>query len=117
MRLVNVNKENFDGQTLPTGSLVPEVGIPSINELVLSEVEGGQAHRHGVDAPRDFESRPHQQAISHHFQLVKNQLFIKLIWNNLGQFGLFMASMVTLWLHQTEDLNCSDRFPVSVHFL
>jgi len=28
--------------------LVPEVGIPSINELVLSEVEGGQAHRHGV---------------------------------------------------------------------
>jgi hypothetical protein len=28
--------------------LVPEVGIPSVNELVLSNVEGGQAHRHGV---------------------------------------------------------------------
>ena len=27
------------------------VGIAS-----LSEVEGGQAHRHGVEAPRDFES-------------------------------------------------------------
>jgi len=38
------------------------VGIAS-----LSEVEGGQAHRHGVEAPRDFESRPNHQAISHHF--------------------------------------------------
>jgi hypothetical protein len=39
--------------------LVPEVGIPSVNS--------GQAHRHGVEAPRDFESIPDQQAISHHF--------------------------------------------------
>jgi hypothetical protein len=38
--------------------MVPEVGIPPIN----SE----QAHRHGVEAPRDFESRPDHQAISHH---------------------------------------------------
>ena len=36
--------------------MVPEVGIPSFRELVLSEVEGGQAHRHGVEAPRDFET-------------------------------------------------------------
>jgi hypothetical protein len=49
------------------GKLVPEVGIPSIDELVLSEVEGGQAPRHGVEAPRDFESIPQLQAISHHF--------------------------------------------------
>ena len=36
--------------------MVPEVGIPSIDELVLSECEGGQAHRHGVVAPRDLEA-------------------------------------------------------------
>jgi hypothetical protein len=47
--------------------MVPEVGVPSIDELVLSEVEGGQAPRHGVEAPRDFESIPDHQAISHHF--------------------------------------------------
>jgi len=44
--------------TLKIGSLVPEVGVPSVDELVLSKVEGGQAHRHGVYAPRDFESIP-----------------------------------------------------------
>ena len=37
-------------------SLVPKVEISSIGELVLSKVEGGQAPRHGVEAPRDFES-------------------------------------------------------------
>jgi hypothetical protein len=55
-----------------------------------------------VEAPRDFESILQPQAISHHFQLLKNQLLIKLIWNNLGQFGLFTASMVTFWLHIPE---------------
>jgi len=46
------------------GDMVPEVGIPSICS--------GQAPRHGVEAPRDFESSPQPQAISHHFQLLKN---------------------------------------------
>jgi len=35
--------------------MAPEVGIPSLNELVQSEAEGGQAHEHRVGAPRDFE--------------------------------------------------------------
>jgi hypothetical protein len=45
--------------------LVPEVGIPSI--------DSGQAHRHGMEAPRDFESIPDHQAISHHFWILINQ--------------------------------------------
>ena len=40
--------------------LVLEVGVPSIYS--------GQAHRHGVEAPRDFEFIPQPQAISHHLQ-------------------------------------------------
>ena len=64
--------------------MLPEVGVPSIEELVLSEVEGGQAHRHGIEAPRDFESIPQPQAISHHFQTLKNQLLAK---HNLEQLG------------------------------
>jgi len=38
--------------------MAPEVVIPSLNELVLSEAEGGQAHENRVEAPRDFESIP-----------------------------------------------------------
>ena len=53
--------------------MAPEVGIPSLNELVQSEAEGGQAHEHRVGAPRDFESIPNHRAISHHFWILINQ--------------------------------------------
>jgi hypothetical protein len=52
MQLVNANE----------GDLVPEVGIPSVNS--------GQAHRHGVEAPRDFETsqpKPYPPKISLNF--------------------------------------------------
>ena len=35
--------------------MAPEVVIPSLNELVLSEAEGGQAHENRAEAPQDFE--------------------------------------------------------------
>jgi hypothetical protein len=37
-------------------SLVPEVGVPSVNELVLSNVEGGQARLLGFE-PRGILSQ------------------------------------------------------------
>jgi len=35
--------------------MVPEVGVPSIDELVLGEVERGQAYRYTVKALQNFE--------------------------------------------------------------
>ena len=72
-------------------SLVPEVGIPSI--------DSGQAHRHGGEAPRDFESIPQPQAISHHFQRLINQALTRTNLENLGPiwiiFGFNGYTLVT----------------------
>ena len=50
---------------------MPEVGIPSIDELVLSEVEGGQAHRHGVEAPRVLSECVHLKLCSFFMNMMK----------------------------------------------
>jgi len=76
--------------------MVPEVGIPSIN----SE----QAHRHGVEAPRDFESIPNHQAISHHFQTLINQRLTRPSLEQLGSIwmvsGLDGYTLVTFFYHR-----------------
>jgi hypothetical protein len=72
--------------------MVPEVGIPSIDELVLSKVEGGQAHRHGVEAPRDFESEN---------RLFANPLILKAVpLNHLEIQGENLSSL----FHSTQSI-------------
>jgi len=79
-------------------SLVPEVEIPSIDELVLSEVEGGQVHQHGGRPPKHFRTLSfiYQQHKCSIFPMVTVSYLLTTILSRKGLYRLRALMLIFL---------------------